>query len=278
MSSNDNQKERTLLLVDDEVNILSSLTRLLRRDGYKILRASSGKEGLEILKENEIGVIISDQRMPEMTGVEFLSQVKMTHPDTIRIVLSGYTEFKSITDAINEGAIYKFLTKPWDDELLQKNVTEAFEHYDMKLENIRLTEELKSANASLEKANLELNKNVVIKTEEASLNLHVLNIAQEVLENMPAGIIGIDDSGVIAITNKLTEVWMNKGANPVIGSMAKDSLPGNMFSLYEGVSKDNQDRFETVTLENEMKLDVHGKTMGKSSNSGGTILVLTKTI
>ncbi len=274
----DTQYQRTLLLVDDEENIVSSLTRLLRREGYKIFRAYSGKEGLKVLEEHDIGVIITDQRMPEMTGVEFLYQVKLTHPDTIRIVLSGYTELNSVTDAINEGAIYKFLTKPWDDELLQKNVAEAFEHYEMKLENIRLTEELKLANASLEKANLQLSKNVEKKTEEANLNLHVLTIAQEVLENMPAGIIGIDDSGIVAITNKLTEQWLSNGTAPVIGSMAKQSLPDKLFDIYENVSSKAGDQFETVTLANEARLDVHGKKMGISSGSGGTILVLTETI
>ena len=272
------KRERTLLLVDDEENILSSLTRLLRRDGYKIFRAAGGKEGLKVLAEQDIGVIITDQRMPEMTGVEFLYEVKQIYPDTVRIVLSGYTELKSVTDAINEGAIYKFLTKPWDDELLQKNIAEAFERYEMKMENIRLADELKSANESLEKANKILSKNVEKKTEEASLNLHVLTIAQEVLENMPAGIIGIDDSGVIAITNKLTEQWLANGYDLLIGSMAKETLPGNVFEIYENVSKKSDEQFGSVTLKNEVQLDVYGKKMGISSSSGGTILVLTQTI
>ena len=108
--------ERTLLLVDDEENITSALVRLLRRDGYNILRANSGEAGLALLAQNEVGVIISDQRMPEMSGVEFLSKVRERYPDTVRIVLSGYTELNSVTDAINRGAVYKFLTKPWEDE------------------------------------------------------------------------------------------------------------------------------------------------------------------
>ena len=270
--------DRTLLLVDDEENILSSLTRLFRRDGYTILRANSGQQGIEILKDNPVGVIVSDQRMPEMTGVEFLSQVKVTHPDTIRIVLSGYTDLKSITDAINDGAIYKFLTKPWDDDLLQKNVAEAFERYEMKIENVRLTEELTLANASLEKVNEELNKDVDKKTEEAELNMHVLKIAQEVLENMPAGIIGVAKDGVVAITNRLTEVWMANGSGPVIGSMAKDSLPDEMFDMYKTVSETNDIQIKTITLPNESKLEVRCSQLGKSSKSGGTVLVLTKTM
>jgi diguanylate cyclase (GGDEF)-like protein/PAS domain S-box-containing protein len=121
-------ESRTLLLVDDEPNILTALTRVLRRDGYRILTAPSAAAGLELLALNEVQVIVSDQRMPEMSGTEFLGRVKEMYPNTIRIVLSGYTELRSITDAINHGAIYKFLTKPWEDDLLRENIRQAFLH------------------------------------------------------------------------------------------------------------------------------------------------------
>jgi len=123
---------RTLLLVDDEADILSALRRLLRRDNYRILTATSAAAGLELLALNEVQVIVSDQRMPAMSGTEFLGRVKEMYPDTIRIVLSGYTELKSVTDAINRGAIYKFLTKPWDDDQLREHIREAFIHYEAK--------------------------------------------------------------------------------------------------------------------------------------------------
>ncbi|PWY45609.1 EAL domain-containing protein [Pseudomonas sp. RW405] len=119
-------KMQTLLLLDDEENILRALTRVLRRDGYKILMATRAQDAFELLAKHEIQVILSDQRMPEMSGTEFLSRVKDLYPNTIRIVLSGYTDLKSVTDAINKGAIYKFLTKPWDDELLRQDVAQAF--------------------------------------------------------------------------------------------------------------------------------------------------------
>jgi len=149
MVDNEIVAERTILLVDDEENILRSLERLLRRDGYRILKAMNGGAGLELLKENTVGVIVSDQRMPGMTGVEFLSQVKELYPQTVRIVLSGYTELKSVTDAINKGAIYKFLTKPWEDDLLRRNIQEAFEHYELAHEKERLARELNKAKEEL---------------------------------------------------------------------------------------------------------------------------------
>jgi EAL domain-containing protein (putative c-di-GMP-specific phosphodiesterase class I)/CheY-like chemotaxis protein len=123
---NQPELDRILLLVDDEKNILSALTRLLRRDGYRILTATGPAEAFELLATHEVQVIVSDQRMPEMSGTEFFSKVKDMYPNTTRMILSGYTDLKSVTEAINHGAIYKFITKPWDDEALRKDVEHAF--------------------------------------------------------------------------------------------------------------------------------------------------------
>jgi diguanylate cyclase (GGDEF)-like protein/PAS domain S-box-containing protein len=119
----------TLLLVDDEAYVLSSLTRLLRTDGYQILTARSAAEGFELLALNDVQVIVCDQRMPEMSGTEFFDRVKDMYPATFRIVLSGYTDLESIMEAINLGSIYRFYTKPWDNALLRENVREAFRHH-----------------------------------------------------------------------------------------------------------------------------------------------------
>ena len=122
--------ERGLLLVDDEENVLRALVRVLRRDGYVIHTATNAEQGFELLAKNRVQVIVSDQRMPGISGTQFLSRVKDMYPDTMRIVLSGYTDLATLTDAINRGAIYKFLTKPWDDEDLRKQVQDAFRHFD----------------------------------------------------------------------------------------------------------------------------------------------------
>lgn len=129
VNSEQTDTPRTLLLVDDEENILASLRRLFRKDGYRVLCATSGQEGLSILAhEPAIDVIMSDQRMPQMTGTAFLRQARLLSPNSIRIVLSGYTDLESVTEAINEGAVYKFLTKPWDDEILRLSIREALQH------------------------------------------------------------------------------------------------------------------------------------------------------
>ncbi len=117
---------QSILLVDDEPNILSSLSRLLRREGYTILTAASPLEAFELLAKHPVQVVVSDQRMPEMSGTEFLSRVRQLYPNTVRLVLTGYTDLESVTGAINRGAIYKFLTKPWDDDQLREQIREAF--------------------------------------------------------------------------------------------------------------------------------------------------------
>ncbi|MEO8670681.1 MAG: EAL domain-containing protein [Tahibacter sp.] len=123
----DNQQ--SLLLVDDEPRILAALSRMLRTDGYRILTANGGAEALEILAINPVQVIISDQRMPEMSGTEFLDTVRQIYPGTIRMILSGYTDLDVVTESVNRGAVFKFLTKPWDDEPLREHVREAFRRY-----------------------------------------------------------------------------------------------------------------------------------------------------
>lgn len=123
--------KKTLLLVDDEDSILSSLIRLLRDEDYRILTAASGEKALEILAINDVHVILSDHRMPHMLGPEFLSCARELYPDTVRLILSGNTDFASLTDAINHGNIYKFLLKPWDDDLIRTIIREAFNRYEL---------------------------------------------------------------------------------------------------------------------------------------------------
>jgi diguanylate cyclase (GGDEF)-like protein len=121
---------RTLLFVDDEKSMGTAIHRTLRNRGYTILITDSAAEAFEILATNEVGVILCDQRMPGMSGTEFLSRVKHMYPSAVRMVLSGYTDLQSVTDAVNHGAIFKFLTKPWEEEELLKALDDAFRKYE----------------------------------------------------------------------------------------------------------------------------------------------------
>lgn len=222
--------DRTLLLVDDEPNILSALTRLFRREAYQILRAQSGEEGLALLASHpEVGVIISDQRMPGMLGVAFLARVKQLYPDTIRMVLSGYTELESVTEAINRGAVYKFLTKPWEDDLLLANVEEAFQRFEMSKENLRLQSELQEANHALQRMNAHLERVVQDKTQELARQIEVLQVSQEILQSLPLAILGVDEMENIVFANQIaSELFADYGN--LLGEPAAARLPDCLLS------------------------------------------------
>ena len=121
--------QRTLLIVDDEVHVLSALERLFRSDGYRILKANGAAEALRLLARHPVQVILCDQRMDGMSGTEFFDRVKTIYPDTLRIILSGYTELTTIIDAVNRGSLYRFYTKPWDNATLRKEMLDAFQHH-----------------------------------------------------------------------------------------------------------------------------------------------------
>ncbi|UXI67044.1 EAL domain-containing protein [Tahibacter amnicola] len=118
-----------LLVVDDEEFVCNALKRLLRREGYTIYTALSAQEGLAILASTPIAVVLCDQRMPGMSGIEFLARIRVMYPDALRIVLTGYTDLDTVSAAVNQGAIYKFLTKPWIDAALKEDISEAFQEY-----------------------------------------------------------------------------------------------------------------------------------------------------
>ncbi len=140
-------KRYGLLFVDDEENVLHSMKRLFRRENYNIWLAGSAIEAFSILEKEKIQLVISDHRMPGMTGAEMLTKVKQLYPDIIRIMLTGYADVNAIMGAVNEGAVYKFITKPWNDEDLRLTVGLALEQYDLIQEN----KELKKEKASQQK-------------------------------------------------------------------------------------------------------------------------------
>ncbi len=259
------EMERILLLVDDEENMLHALVRLLRRDGYTILTAGSGAEGLALAKCNKVGVIVSDQRMPEMDGTTFLCQVKEEHPDTIRIILSGYTDINCVTDAINRGAVYKFLTKPWEDELLRDNIRKAFESYELAHKNKMLEAELKIAHEALKITN-------EAQIHLSNISTKSLKIAYEILENLPLGMIGIGLDGIVTIVNQQAKRILNKGNEGMVGEHAWDVLPENIYQLCRTCS--DQRVQERVNLNGTRDINASVYPLGVSSGARGVLLLL----
>jgi DNA-binding NtrC family response regulator len=141
-----------VLYVDDEINNLNSFKAAFRRD-FEIYTAQSAREGRKVLDSNEIGVIITDQRMPGMTGIEFLESILSIYPDTIRILLTGFSDMNAVMDAINRGQVYKYLVKPWQNDELKLYIQNALEIYHLRKENKDLAHKLQLANKELELLN-----------------------------------------------------------------------------------------------------------------------------
>lgn len=131
-----------ILLVDDEPEILTSLMGLLRRE-FSLFTAQSGAEALEILKQHPIHVIMTDQRMPEMTGAELLGKARQLSADSVRIIFTGYADIKAVVDAVNNGQLYRYITKPWDPDELVQTLHEAADEYEKRARRRRLFDEVK---------------------------------------------------------------------------------------------------------------------------------------
>lgn len=221
-----------ILCVDDERNVLRALERIFLDDDYEILTATSGEDGLRLLDETpDVQVVLSDYRMPGMNGVEFLRQVYGHSPDTIRIVLSGYADTASVVAAINEGKIYKFVPKPWNDDELRITVNKAIEAFNLQRRNRQLTEELQEKNEELLQMNEELERLVTERTSELLLQNRALLHTQNVLQNLPVGVIGILPDGVVALINSEAEQLTGKTTDEVLGEKMRDVFPGDLCAV-----------------------------------------------
>jgi putative two-component system response regulator len=159
-------KNNTLLIVDDEENIINSLKRELKCGSYDIYSACSAKEGLELLRGLDVGVLLSDRLMPGMDGVEFLSLVREHYPDVVRVLLTGHSSLQSAMDSINQSQIFSYLTKPWNPEELKNVISRAFEHYNLLIENRHLQRLTREQNKSLARVNAELEQRVNERTRQ----------------------------------------------------------------------------------------------------------------
>jgi len=263
-----------LLVADDEDNVLNALARLLRRDGYTLHIARSVREAFEILAIHPVEVVLSDQRMPEKNGTDFLSEVKQRYPHTVRLMLSGYTEVGAVTSAINEGAIYKFLTKPWDDEQLRANVREAFQRYEMEAQNLRLHRQIEEVNAELLQLNHTLEQELMAKNERIRRGSSVACVMQEMIDHLPIGLLGMDQGGELVCVNAHAARLLACKQGALIGNTV-DALPAALQDLLN----------DYLMLDEPLAVDAHVelcglhlrisiKPMGLSSGSSGCLVLL----
>lgn len=231
-------KKHNLLFVDDEEDIINALNDTFV-DDYNIFKTTNPKEALEIVKKEEIALIISDQRMPEMTGSELLAEINEVKPETIRILLTGYADINAAVDAINKGAIHKYVDKPWDDEALAEMVASLVEIYE----------------DSKEKLSLLSNVEDIISNESSF---------RAILDNIKEGACALNDDGSIH--------YANKNALNILGYSNSDEVASQKIFKFES---DDLDEFKN---EYEQKKKVKPKIITASAKDDSDVDVLLRPI
>ena len=168
------QRRHTLLVVDDEVDVLESLRHQFHR-GYRVLTSASGKHAIEILLNEDVELILTDQRMPGMSGDQFLREARRLKPDAIRMLFTGYADIQAVISAVNEGHIFRYILKPWDSAELEGIIHQGVEQYNLLAERKRLVAELQAANLELVQANLDLARAGQLKTAFIEVASHEFN-------------------------------------------------------------------------------------------------------
>lgn len=212
-----------LLVIDDEDAILETMSFTFM-DDYEVITTTDARRGLEILEEQApISVVMTDQRMPHMTGVEFLREVYKSHPDTVRIMLTGFADSKATIQAINDGHIYAYLDKPWEPAELKQTVKNAMEHYALTVENRRLVEDLGRGNRFLE----------------------------AVMDRFESGAIALDAGGLIQAINQPARKYLRIEDSPVgrgIGDILITQGLENISEAIAGVSEQKGGSFEDLEV------------------------------
>jgi response regulator RpfG family c-di-GMP phosphodiesterase len=264
----------TILCIDDEESILSALRRVLRMENYQIITATNTIDGLKLLCENEIHLVISDQRMPEISGTEFLAAVNDQFPDVVRIILSGYTDVDAITESVNNGHIYKFLLKPWNDQTLKREIKQALEYYELKRANKLLHEKVSKQNEKLKTYNEALEDMVRSRTEELIIKNQILELARTILEYLPIPIIGISLEGTIVLINQMAGKLSFSGRNLAVSNEIADYFKSSATKIFNDCVKSGESRSLKNYLVGNDTYDIIFTPLKGDSGSRGAILSL----
>jgi len=263
-----------ILCVDDERNVLRAIERLFLDDDYEIITAASGDEGLEILgSRSPIQIVLSDYRMPGMNGVDFLKTVCEHWPDTVRIVLSGYADTAAVVSAINEGRIYKFIPKPWNDDELKVTIANAIERYRLHERNSELTRELKKKNEELQRMNDNLERLVAERTSELIFRNRALTHSQNILDSLPVAVLGIDTDGLIVQCNEMGKRRFGNPGGTILGMDRAAVLSEEINRLIDGAVRAGSDSGNILIDENTM---LRYATMKGPDGQEGMVLVFTE--
>jgi FixJ family two-component response regulator len=256
-----------ILCVDDERNVLRSLERVFLDEEYQILTARSGEEALELLAVSpQVQLVISDFRIPGMNGVDFLREVFLRHPETIRIVLSGYADTAAVVEAINEGKIYRFIPKPWNDDELRMTVAKALEHFSVRRKNLLLADELRLKNRELKELNANLERLVEQRTSQLLLQNRALLHARIVLDHLPFGVLGLTTDGIVMQVNQEAAHLLNLAPELMLGEPMGEVLPPELCELARLVGAEQY--CLEVELTRKERLRAKGMTMAEGGQSG----------
>ncbi len=269
----DEDRQVKILCVDDERNVLRALSRLFLDENYEILTADSAEKGLEVIAEHpDIRLVISDYRMPGINGVDFLSKVHGQWPGIMRIILSGYADTAAVVSAINVGQIYRFIPKPWDDNELKEAISKALEIQGLQEKNLELTRALQESNEELKALNENLELLVQERTAELVFKNRVLVVAQDILDSVPVGIVGLDDRGLIVQCNRAGTVLLSGGAGSPVGRSAGEVFDEEALALI-GQINDTDIPEARVSISGKM-IRVLGSAINGREGQKGRLVVL----
>jgi len=213
--------DKTVLFVDDEKFILTSLKRLLRNESYRCLFAGGGKNALDTLEKEEIHIIISDLSMPEMGGLALLEEVEQKYPDIVRLVLSARKDSDTVLEAINRGQVYRYITKPWDEYELKMNIRQALEIIDLQKEKRELLRKIEDHNKSLEKSVEKKTNQLLAIQSKAEIGKYASQIVHN-LKNPLQAIYGALDLADFVISDKNPDLKELNEYLKIINSSSKN--------------------------------------------------------
>jgi CheY-like chemotaxis protein len=277
----EDKDQPSILCVDDEPGIVRSIRRILKAEPVNVLTAASGPEALDILRKQSVSLILTDYRMPEMNGIEFLEQAAPLCPDAFRMILTGYAEAHVLVEAVNRGQIYKILYKPFQEEDIKLTVRSGLEHHARNRENRALLEELGQRNKQLAILNQKLKSGLEGTQADLTISSTALGIAQQLLNEIPAAVIGVEPSGQIVFANKLANVWFAPPAAPrlfsLVGAWSSDVLPGSVHEPLKEVSETSmkaKDLRVQVKPELTLQISCRAITNGAGSEAPATTVFL----
>ncbi len=224
-------KKYNVLCVDDEKNVLRALQRSFRKEDFNVYAATKGKDGLDILKNFSVQLILADFRMPEMNGVQFLKQAKQLQPDAIRILLSGYASIDMVTKAVNEGGIYKLITKPWNESELKLEVNLALSHWKLVQRNRKLNRRVEEQVLELKSMNRQLEDIVDERTREILIKNQALELSHQILDNLPIAVVGVALEHYVVYLNQEAEKTFDSLNISPIGKKVESIFPDEINKL-----------------------------------------------